>query len=108
MLYLGIDQHRKQLTVNLRNEEGEVVLKRQVSTQWDRVRKFFEELEQQAELEGGFKGSLNRNPEIRLRWSGSRTRLAKTVVRPYNGGRITEMCGGRRRPGNLPIHHLAE
>ena len=22
MLYLGIDQHRKQLTVNLRNEEG--------------------------------------------------------------------------------------
>ncbi|MGB3904515.1 MAG: hypothetical protein WBB22_06290 [Anaerolineae bacterium] len=28
MLYLGIDQHRKQLTVNLRNEEGEVVLKR--------------------------------------------------------------------------------
>jgi transposase len=54
MLYLGIDQHRKQLTVNLRNEEGEVVLKRQVSTQWDRVRKFFEELEQQAELEGGF------------------------------------------------------
>jgi len=54
MLYLGIDQHRKQLTVNLRNEEGEVVLKRQVSTEWGRVRKFFEELEQQAELEGGF------------------------------------------------------
>ena len=54
MLYLGIDQHRKQLTVNLRNEEGDVVLKRQVSTQWDRVRKFFEELEQQAEAEGGF------------------------------------------------------
>ena len=54
MLYLGIDQHRKQLTVNLRNEEGEVVLKRQVSTQWDRVRKFFEELEQQAQSEGGF------------------------------------------------------
>ena len=54
MLYLGIDQHRKQLTVNLRNEEGDVVLKRQVSTEWDRVRKFFEELERQAELEGGF------------------------------------------------------
>ena len=53
MLYLGIDQHRRQLTVNLRNEEGEVALKRQVSTQWDRVRKFFAELEQQAELEGG-------------------------------------------------------
>ncbi len=26
MLYLGIDQHRKQLTVNLRNEQGDVVL----------------------------------------------------------------------------------
>lgn len=54
MLYLGIDQHRKQLTVNLRNEQGDVVLRRQVSTQWERVRKFFAELRQQAEPEGGF------------------------------------------------------
>jgi len=54
MLYLGIDQHRKQLTVNLRNEQGDVVLRRQVSTQWERVRKFFTELRQQAEPEGGF------------------------------------------------------
>lgn len=29
MLYLGIDQHAKQLTINLRNEAGDVVLKRQ-------------------------------------------------------------------------------
>ena len=34
MLYLAIDQHRKQLTVNLRNESGDVLLKRQVSTDW--------------------------------------------------------------------------
>jgi hypothetical protein len=31
MLYLAIDQHRKQLTVNLRNEAGDVILKRQSS-----------------------------------------------------------------------------
>lgn len=37
MLYLGIDLHRKQLTVNLRNEKGDVVLKRQVSTSWEKV-----------------------------------------------------------------------
>lgn len=54
MLYLGIDQHRKQLTVDLRNEQGDSVLKRQVSTRWDRVRKFFEELHQTAQREGGF------------------------------------------------------
>jgi len=54
MFYLGIDQHRKQLTVNLRNEQGDVVSKRQVSTQWDRVRKFFEELRELAQPEGGF------------------------------------------------------
>ena len=41
MLYLGIDQHAKQLTINLRNEAGDVVLKRQVSTEWRRVRQFF-------------------------------------------------------------------
>ena len=34
MLYLGIDQHKRQLTVNLRGEDGSVILQRQVSTQW--------------------------------------------------------------------------
>ena len=38
MLYLGIDQHQRQLTVNLRNEAGDIVLRRQVSTEWERVR----------------------------------------------------------------------
>ena len=53
MLYLAIDQHRKQLTVNLRNEEGEVVLRRQVSTQWERARTFFEDLRKRSASEGG-------------------------------------------------------
>ncbi len=38
MLYLGIDQHKRQLTVNLRGEDGLVILKRQVSTQWENCR----------------------------------------------------------------------
>ena len=38
MFYLAIDQHKRQLTVNLRSEDGTVVLKRQVSTQWEKVR----------------------------------------------------------------------
>lgn len=54
MLYLAIDQHRKQLTVNIRNEEGDVLVKRQVSTEWERVRAFFDSLRAQAESEGGF------------------------------------------------------
>jgi transposase len=54
MLYLAIDQHGKQLTVNIRNEQGDVVLRRQVSTRWKQVREFFERLKQQAESEGGF------------------------------------------------------
>ena len=48
MLYLAIDQHRKQLTVNLRNETGDVILRRQVSTDWKRVRAFFAELRKRA------------------------------------------------------------
>ena len=44
MLYLGIDQHRKQLTVSIRNEAGDVILRRQVSTERDRVRAFIDEL----------------------------------------------------------------
>ncbi len=54
MLYLGIDQHRKQLTVNVRNELGDAVVRRQVSTEWGRVRAFFDELRRLAEPEGGF------------------------------------------------------
>jgi transposase len=54
MLYLGIDQHRKQLTVSIRNEAGDVILRRQVSTQWERIRAFFDELRRLSEAEGGF------------------------------------------------------
>src|SRR5208337_3113831 len=54
MLYLAIDQHRKQLTVNLRNESGDVILKRQVSTEWARVRQFLEEVRNRSVPEGGF------------------------------------------------------
>jgi transposase len=54
MLYLAIDQHRKQLTVNLRNEQGDVILKRQVSTEWKRVREFMEGVRNRSVPEGGF------------------------------------------------------
>jgi transposase len=54
MLYLGIDQHKRQLTVNLRDEAGNVILKRQVSTQWEKVRAFFAGVAGKAEPEQGF------------------------------------------------------
>jgi transposase len=44
MLYLGIDQHHKQITVSIRDDEGTVVLRRQVSTQPDKVRAFLDEI----------------------------------------------------------------
>jgi len=54
MLYLAIDQHRRQLTVNLRNEQGDVLVKRQVSTEWPRVRSFLDEVREMSVSEGGF------------------------------------------------------
>jgi transposase len=54
MLYLGIDQHKSQLTVNLRSEDGLVILKRQVSTQWEKVYAFFADLAEKAMPDGGF------------------------------------------------------
>lgn len=44
MLYLGIDQHAKQLTVSLRDEGGDVILSRQVSTEPERFKAFFSTL----------------------------------------------------------------
>ncbi len=47
MLYLGIDQHSKQITVCIRNEDGQTVLRRQVSTRPEKVEAFFDELTEQ-------------------------------------------------------------
>ena len=44
MLYLAIDQHAKQITVCVRNEEGDTVLRRQVSTRPGRIDAFFDQL----------------------------------------------------------------
>ena len=44
MLYVGIDLHGKQMTVCVREEDGDVVLRRQVSTRGDKVASFLEEL----------------------------------------------------------------
>jgi hypothetical protein len=44
MFYLGIDQHARQLTISLRDEGGDVVQARQVSTQPQKVHAFFQQL----------------------------------------------------------------
>jgi transposase len=52
MLYLGINQHTKQLTLSLRSQEGNVLLSRQVSTQPDRFVEFFSGLRDKMAAEG--------------------------------------------------------
>ena len=44
MLYLGIDQHHKQITISLRDGEGSVIQRRQVSTRPEKARAFLEDL----------------------------------------------------------------
>ena len=51
---MGIDQHRQQLTVPVRDDRGEVVLRRQVSTQWDKVRAFLDDLNARAAPTAGW------------------------------------------------------
>ena len=41
MLYLAIDQHKNQMTINIRNEQGEVIQKGQVSTNPTDIDNFF-------------------------------------------------------------------
>jgi transposase len=58
MLYLGIDQHANQLTIDLGDEDGDLVLHRQVKTRWDSLRTFLEDLRKQAEPEGGYMANV--------------------------------------------------
>lgn len=44
MLYLGIDQHARQITISLRNECGDVIQARQVSTRPEKITAFFDDL----------------------------------------------------------------
>ncbi len=46
MWFLGIDLHRKQMTVSLRNLNGDVLLRRQVSTRWPKLEEFRQQLHQ--------------------------------------------------------------
>jgi len=52
MLYLGIDQHHKQITVSVRNDEGTVVLRRQVSTRPGKTQAFLDGLCRQSGEDG--------------------------------------------------------
>jgi transposase len=44
MLYLGIDQHARQITISLRDDSGDVLQARQVSTQPEKIQAFFQQL----------------------------------------------------------------
>src|SRR6476660_9185475 len=44
MLYLGIDQHARQITISLRDERGDVLMARQVSTRPEKAHEFFQRL----------------------------------------------------------------
>lgn len=48
MLYLGCDQHAKQITVCLRDEGGDLIVKRQVSTKPEKIQAFLWDVNQQA------------------------------------------------------------
>jgi hypothetical protein len=67
---MGIDQHRQQLTVPVWDDRGEVVLRRQVSTQWDKVRAFLDDLTARAAPTAGYFADTRRvrpkGPVIRL------------------------------------------
>jgi transposase len=44
MLFLGIDQHARQITISLRDEGGDVIQARQVSTRPEKITAFFDDL----------------------------------------------------------------
>ena len=54
MLYLAIDQHKNQLTINIRNEQGDVIQKGQVSTNHADIDDFFVALAKKARKHRGY------------------------------------------------------
>ena len=54
MMYVGIDQHKRHLTICIRDEQGNILVRRQVSTEWSKVISFLEWLKAQSKDHGGF------------------------------------------------------
>ena len=54
MLFVGIDQHKRHLTVCIRDEQGNVALRRQVSTKWENVDPFLALLQERGTAHGGY------------------------------------------------------
>jgi transposase len=54
MLFVGIDQHKRHLTVSVRDQQGEIVWRRQVRTTWEEVDRFLESLQKRAAEHEGY------------------------------------------------------
>jgi len=54
MLYMGIDLHKRHLTICARDEQGRIVIRRQVSTRWSELDAFLEGVQNSTTGEGGF------------------------------------------------------
>jgi transposase len=52
MLYLGIDQHARQITISLRDNSGDVLEARQVSTRPEKIHEFFTKLTREGVRDG--------------------------------------------------------
>ena len=52
MLHLGIDQHARQITISLRDDSGDVLQGRQVSTRPEKIHAFFAKLTRERVRDG--------------------------------------------------------
>ena len=54
MMFVGIDQHKRHLTICVRNDQGQIMLRRQVKTRWEQTDCFLEHLRQLSAGRGGY------------------------------------------------------
>ena len=54
MWYVGIDQHKRHLTVCIIDSQGQIIQRRQVSTGWIEARQFLSRLREESAAEGGY------------------------------------------------------
>ncbi len=54
MLCIGIDLHKRYLTISVRDEQGSVLVRRSVQTIWCHVERFLKDLQERAADHGGY------------------------------------------------------
>lgn len=100
MPYVGIDQHKRHLTICVRNEQGDIVFRQQVSTGGKKIDGFLEKRQDDAGQVGGYVAVLEVCGSFVSCWDTWSCTCCATIPRCGRGIQRSNGVAGRTSPAS--------